>query len=103
MHESPPTNELQYATAAMSGATTLFHQDPEGFLTTTQVLTGAKLWTVATRHRSIPPNDLTGDLSSIHAYGPDWGPEETGRTRGLNSQDPRFEFESVLLQPGSIL
>jgi hypothetical protein len=103
VRENPPVDDLVWGTAAMGNATSLFHIDTFGFATVVEVLTGAKLWTLADRHRDIDDDDPTGDLSSIHAFGPNWSPTSTGRTREADSDQPRFEFESVLLRPGTIL
>lgn len=103
VREPPPLDDLVWATAAMDGATSWFHLDTHGFATIVEVVTGSKLWTIAHRHREIPEDDPTGDLSSMHAFGPDWEPTSSGRYRSSADPRPRFEFETIFLAPGMVL
>jgi hypothetical protein len=60
-----PLDIMNWATVATRGATSWVHSDTDGLGTVTQLLTGAKYWTMFTRNRSLLPHETNGDLGAI--------------------------------------
>jgi len=77
----------------MRHATSWLHIDANGFATAVDTVSGSKYWVVA-RSRS-PGGSGKGDLSSITAYDDKWEP--------YHSCSDRFEFEAVIIKPGTVL
>jgi hypothetical protein len=91
---SPPTDDLVWATMAKKGAISWFHVDTGGLCTVADELSGGKWWVVANVRRDVDPGSR-GDLASIAAYGPNWGPE--------GEAWKYFDLEAVFLEPGTVL
>ena len=80
-------NLMTWATAATAGSSSWFHIDDQGFATVVSVTTGAKYWAVARP----APGKPKFNSNKVFV---DWDPSVV---------DDRFEWEALLLEPGTVL
>ena len=80
LRRPPPVEHLRWNLAATKGAFHPWHIDSDGYGTFVNVVTGAKWWIVAR------PKDVLNTTSAF-----------------LQDAQDKFEYEAILLQPGSEL
>lgn len=88
------TDELFWTATAHRHGSSWIHMQDEGFCTAVQVKTGGNLWELARRKEQNGSSHI-GDMGSAQAYTGDWEAYR-GRVDG-------WEYEGVLLTPGSVL
>jgi hypothetical protein len=89
-------DELIWGTAALRHASSWSHIDDEGFGTVTTMHAGMKYWVVARPRRDAPDEERSiGHLGSIEAFDDPWHPSE--------ASTEKFDYEGVLLDPGTVL
>ena len=79
----------------MKNAVSWYHVDTAGFATAVENLVGSKYWVLLNRRRDLKQGTLTGDLSCIDCYGPDWDP--------IESKHDEYEHEGIVLRAGMVL
>ena len=91
----PRTDDTSWGTTALKHAVSWPHIDDEGFGTVVTNMVGAKYWAVARPRRDAPAAHLLGNMGTVKAFG------DTINPTSANAKI--FEYEAVLLTPGSVL
>ena len=100
------SEDMVWATAALKHAMSWTHINDEGFATVATVDVGSKYWVVARPHQKNQINGL-GDMDTINAFGlPQSSDDNTTNPQTWNpgrANTDLFDYEGVLLTPGTVL
>jgi hypothetical protein len=89
-------DQIIWGTAALRHASSWSHIDDEGFGTVSTTHVGMKYWVVARPRRDAPQEERSvGHLGSITAFNDPWHPAK--------ACTEKFDYEGVLLDPGTVL
>jgi hypothetical protein len=91
-----PHEKMNWATVSTKGATSWIHTDTEGFGTSTQLLTGEKLWIAFGPDRNRTPGDTKGDLGAT-SWAPPLNDYQDHKLRGY------LTAEAILLRPTDVM
>jgi hypothetical protein len=108
----PLSNDLIWGTAALQHAVSWTHIDDEGFATVTSTQVGSKYWVLGCqRRRAVPPGSIEealGDIDSLNAFKLNTLSLSSQKDVSLGwepgtSNSSLFNYEGILLTPGSVL
>jgi hypothetical protein len=109
----PFSDQLIWGTAASKHAASWPHIDDEGFATVCTPQVGSKYWVLGRQRRQVstatPVDNAFGDMGSVNAFGLKFAENDS-----VDKEDDRvwqpgssnteiFDYEGVLLTPGSVL
>jgi hypothetical protein len=91
-HDSPPTDQINWATSGYTNVTTYAHKDGQGTGTVIRTIAGCKYW--VTHKQRADRRGRAGDIMCM------WGFEEGDMGDSLSEY---FQHEAVVLTPQTIL